>query len=209
LLKRVITYQNPFTDEEVTEEHWFHISKADLVEMQMESMNEPEVREPETGEKLEGFRAKLQRIINSKDGVAILEVVKDMINRSYGKRDGDRFLKSPEILAEFSATEAFSQLLFDLCTDAEAQAEFMNGIMPRNLENEAAKIAARAAAAKSQPNSPAIAAVEKLDGAVLTRSQEIDSADSENPLTLTPAEVNEMDSDQLKSGLAAGKYKLS
>src|SRR3954447_2460686 len=117
--------------------------------------------------------------------------------------------KTREFLAGFLATEAFSKLSLDFSRNPEAQAEFMTGIMPRNLENEAAKIAARAAAAKPNSDSPAIAAVEKLDGAVLTRSQEIDSADSENPLTLTPAEVNEMDSDQLKSGLATGKYKLS
>lgn len=207
MLKRAITYENPFTEQEVTEEYWFHISKADLVEMQMESLNEPEVLEPNTGEKLEGFRAMLQRIINSKDGVAILAVVKDMIQRSYGKRDGDRFLKSREILEEFTSSEAYSQLLFDLCTDAEALADFLNGIMPRNLDREAAKIAARAAAAN--PDSPAIAAVEKLDTAELTLAQKIDAATPENPITLTQRDLVEIDSDELKSGFATGKYKIS
>jgi hypothetical protein len=36
MLKKRITFTNPFTDQEVTEEHYFHISKADLVEMEME-----------------------------------------------------------------------------------------------------------------------------------------------------------------------------
>jgi hypothetical protein len=36
LVKKTITYMNPFTEKMVTEEHYFHISKADLVEMEME-----------------------------------------------------------------------------------------------------------------------------------------------------------------------------
>lgn len=182
MLKKTITYTNPFTDELVSEEHYFHLSKANLVEMQMESLHEPEVIDPATGDRLEGFRAKLQRIINSKDGVAVLEVVKDMIRRTYLKRDGDRSLKSPEITEEFLSTEAFSQLLFDLCTNAEEQADFMNGIMPKGLEQEAAKIAVQAASAND---------------------------DSPAPRVLTEAEVVEMDSAELKAGLADGRYKIA
>lgn len=192
MLKKSITYTNPFTDQEVTEEHYFHLSKADMVEMQMESLHEPEVLDPATGEKLEGFRAKLQRIINSKDGVAVLEVVKDMIRRTYLRRDGDNSVKNAEITKEFVSTEAFSQLLFDLCTDAEAQADFMNGVMPKNLEQEAAKIAARAAAAENVTND-----------ASSTQFQ------APEPKLLTRAEMIEMSNDELTSGLTEGRYKLS
>jgi hypothetical protein len=217
LLKRSITYENPFTNQEVTEEHWFHLSKAMLIQLQMETLNEPEILSAE-GERLDGFRAMLQRIATSRDGVAILQVVKDMIGRSYGKRDGDKFLRNSEILAEFEATEAYSQLIFDLCTDAEALADFMNGIMPRNIEQEAIKIAARTAALQEKidgitPTSAVTTEPEQPVDAISTEPQgtlaeRIAAATAENPITLTRAELVEIDSDELKSGIATGRLKL-
>jgi hypothetical protein len=187
LLKKVITYTNPFTNQEVSEEHYFHISKADLIEMQMENLNEPEVTDPATGRMLEGFPAKLQRIINDKDGKEVLTVVKDMVRRSYGKKNGDRFVRSPEIWEEFTSTEAWSQLYFELCTNAVAQADFMNGIFPSDMLEEANKIAA----AQSTP------------------AEQREAPTDQHSRYLSQAEVSEMNYDELKSGLATGKYKLS
>src|SRR4051812_35132692 len=185
MLKKSITYVNPFTNEEMREDHYFHISKADLIEMQMENLDEPEVTDPNTGRKLEGFPAKLQRIINDNDGKEVLVVVKDMVRRSYGKRVGDRHVQSQEIWEEFTSTEAWSQLYFELCTDAEAQADFMNGIFPSDMLAEANKLAATQQAPTAENGSKPIAIV------------------------LSQTEVNMMDSEELKSGLAAGRYKLA
>jgi len=216
LLKKVIKYTNPFTDQEVTEEHYFHISKADLVEMEME---ENKATYTKDGETLTGMQAKLQQIVDSEDGKAIMAEFKDIIRRAYGKKDGDRFLKSTEIWEEFSATEAYSQLIFEVCTDAEASAEFINGIVPNNLDQIARDIRTRAEKGESlkvtteQVEPPTEArtsyisptanmAVEPVgDPTGLTRNT--------TPKVLTNAEVAEMDSDELKSGLATGRYKLA
>jgi hypothetical protein len=195
LLKKTITYENPFTKQTVSEEHYFHISKADLIEMQMENMNEPEVVHPETGQKLEGYPAMLQRIVNDKDGKEIMAIVKDMVRRSYGKKSGDRFLRGPEIWEDFLSTEAWSQLYFELCTDAEAQAEFMNGIFPSDMLEEANKLAA--AQAKTNTN-----------GHTVT-TEPVEPTEPSSGRVLTNQEVVEMDSDELKSGIATGRYKLS
>ena len=103
MLKKTITYTNPFTEKEVTEEHYFHISKADLVEMEMEEHGAKYMKD---GNELTGMQAKLQKIIDSEDGKAIMTEFKDIIRRSYGKKDGDRFLKSKDIWEDFAATEA-------------------------------------------------------------------------------------------------------
>src|SRR3954471_18252882 len=131
MLKKVIKYTNPFTDQEVTEEHYFHISKADLVEMEME---ENKATYTKDGETLTGMQAKLQQIVDSEDGKAIMAEFKDIIRRAYGKKDGDRFLKSTEIWSNFAASEAYSQLLFEICTQADVAADFINGIIPKNME---------------------------------------------------------------------------
>lgn len=232
MLKRDITYTNPFTDQEVTETHYFHISKADLITMEMEEHGSTYVKD---GEELTGMLAKLQRIVDSEDGKAIMREFKDIISRAYGKKEGDRFLKSQEISDRFLASEAYSQLLWELCTQANASAEFVNGIIPKNLNEIAedvrkqaelrakgieAQATAKAAAAPAQGDTPAeseaIAAVERVSDATggdfpkeQTLAERIDVATAENPAVLTEADVSAIDSDTLKSGLATGRIKLS
>lgn len=202
MLKKVITYTNPFTDEEVSEEHYFHISKADLVEMEMEEHNATYEKD---GEQLTGMQAKLQRVIDSEDGKAILSEFKDIIRRSYGKKDGDRFIKSSEIWAEFSSSEAYSQLIFDLCTDAEIAGEFVTGIIPKNLDKIAEEIKSRADVDQSEPEIDT--APDVVNNANISTAWPSDE-DSIAQI-LSPDEVAAMDSDELKSGLAEGRYKLS
>jgi hypothetical protein len=199
VLKKVITYTNPFTDEEITEEHYFHISKADIVEMQMEEIKASYVKD---GETLTGMQAKLQQIVDSEDGKAIMREFKDIIRRAYGKKEGVRFLKSNEIWEEFASSEAYSQLIFDICTDAAAASEFINGIIPKNMDQIAEEIQAKTASSPLKIVS---------DEAVIEEAPEDPTGltQTTTPRVLTTAEITEMDSDELKSGLATGRYKLS
>jgi hypothetical protein len=239
LLARDITYTNPFTQEEVTEKHYFHISKADLVEMEIEVHNQTYKKD---GEELTGMQAKLQRIVDAEDGKAIMAEFKDIIRRSYGIKDGDHFRKSQQIWEDFSSTEAFSQLLFELCTQADAGATFIQGVVPHNLDQIAEEVkkeaekarhaealgtktpAAQSEQAEEVATEPATGTThppdplppepepEEASGGPfgsLERLQEIQSATAENPVVLTEDEVKEMDSDEFRSGLATGKYKLS
>lgn len=193
MLKREITYENPFTGASVTEEHYFHISKSDLVEMEMEEHGEKYVKD---GETLTGMQAKLQKIVDSDDGKAIMTEFKDIIRRSYGKKDGDNFRKSQEIWEDFASTEAFSQLLFEICTDANAAAEFVNGIIPDNLDQIARDVQAQAKLeeAKTEESEP---------------SPTETKPPQETPRVLTRQEMIEMPTNELQSGLASGLYTLS
>jgi hypothetical protein len=199
MLKKVIIYQNPFTEQNVSEEHYFHISKADLIEMEMEEHGSTYTTKD--GTELTGMQAKLQGIIDAEDGKAIMFELKDLIRRSYGKKDGDRFLKSREIWENFAATEAFSQLLFELCTDASAAGDFMNGVVPGNLEQIAEEVRKKAEEITSENATPQVA--------MGPRPEVAQKKSDELPRVLTTHEVVEMDSEELKSGLATGRYKLS
>ena len=219
MLKKTIVYENPFTKQMVSEDHYFHISKADLIEMQMENLNEPEVTNPETGQTLEGYPAMLQRIVNDRDGKEIMVVVKDMVRRAYGKKSGDRFLRSPEIWADFTSTEAWSQLYFELCTDAVAQADFMNGIFPSDMLAEANKLAAAQAKVDGKiPQPPPGMQVTVAQDSEIEeqpwnehpeREQEVMTATTEKPVILTRADLVAMNSEDLQTGLASGRFKLS
>lgn len=215
MLKKDITYTNPFTEQEVTETHYFHISKADLIEMEMEEHNL--AYKAKDGQDYTGMQAKLMTIIDSEDGKGILASLKDIVRRSYGQKVGERFLKSPGATQEFMASEAFSQLLYELCTDAEKAAEFTNGVIPSNLAAEAAAIA-RQSADISDLEETEQAAVTELETVRNERAAEIPNeveASSQGgsvatePRLLSDVELREMDPGELRSGLAEGRYKLS
>lgn len=197
MLRKSITYKNLFTDEDVTEEHFFHLSKADVVRLQMEDHGI--TYRAKDGETYTGTQARLKKIMDSGDGQAIIEEMEEFIRRSYGKKIGDNFVKNDKVWHEFASSEAYSEMLYELCTNAAAGAEFMNGIIPGEMAREAA---AEIAAAQAQ-----------ADGAAATSqgsTPETPSAPTVvEPITLTAKGVAEMDANELKSGLAAGRYKLS
>ena len=128
MLKKTITYKDPFNDEEITEEFFFHLSKAEIVELEMSE---------------EGvLSAALKRIIDTKDGKRIMAEFKNIILGSYGKRspDGKYFIKNDQLRQEFESSEAYSALFMELVTDAGKASEFVAGIIPKGMAEEAAKI---------------------------------------------------------------------
>lgn len=79
-----------------------------------------------------GLANKLQKIMDKKDGVEVMRIFDEIIDAAYGVKsdDGRLFLKTPEALAEFKATQAYSDLYKKLCTDAEEAINFVNAIIP-------------------------------------------------------------------------------
>ena len=80
----------------------------------------------------------LQKIVDAKDVKSIMNTFKMLILKAYGVKsdDGRRFIKSEEIAKEFEQTEAYSILYMELATDDNAAAEFVNGIMPKDVVAE-------------------------------------------------------------------------
>ena len=87
-----------------------------------------------------GLAEMIQNIVKAQDAPAIIKVFKDLVLKAYGEKslDGKRFMKVDEngtpLSIAFSQTEAYSNLFMELATNAEAAAEFVNGIVPK-MEN--------------------------------------------------------------------------
>lgn len=126
MLKKTITFED-YNGEERTEDFFFNLSKAELMEMEMSTAG--------------GFENMIKKIIAEKDAPKIMEIFKEIILKSYGEKsaDGKRFLKSPEAAIAFTQTEAYSELFMELLSDSEAAAAFINGIVPKGVAEEAAK----------------------------------------------------------------------
>lgn len=123
MLKKTITYTD-FDGNERTEDFYFNLSKAEVLEMEMGI----------TG----GMTQMLKRIVSAQDGEKIMRTFKEIILKAYGEKspDGKRFVKSEDLSTEFSQTEAYSQLFMELALDADAASIFVNGIIPADLETK-------------------------------------------------------------------------
>lgn len=125
MIKKTFNFTD-FDGNERQEDHYFNLSKAEVMEMEL----------CVTG----GLKKKLERIIETQDNAQLVREFKGLILKSYGVKspDGRRFIKSKELSDEFSQTEAYSQLFMELATDADAAAAFVNGIVPKDLSEQAA-----------------------------------------------------------------------
>lgn len=125
MLKKTITYVD-YNDCERTEDFYFNLSKAEIMEMEMSTSG--------------GLAEMINRIVAAQDVPAIIKIFKDLILKAYGEKspDGKKFIKSDAISTDFAQTEAYSQLFMELATDADAAAKFVNGIIPADMANQVA-----------------------------------------------------------------------
>lgn len=128
MFKRSITYTD-FNDKEVTEELYFNLSKTELISMEVSMEG--------------GLGEYLQRIVKEQNPQILVEQFKWLILQCYGEKseDGKRFEKSDAIREAFTHTAAFDQLFWELATNADAGGDFVNGVMPKNLVEDAKALA--------------------------------------------------------------------
>ena len=121
MLKKTITY-NDYNGVERTEDFYFNLSKAELMELEMSTSG--------------GLAEMINRIVAAQDAPAIINIFKKLVLKAYGEKspDGKRFIKSDEIATAFSQTEAYSILFMELATNADEASKFVNGIIPADAK---------------------------------------------------------------------------
>lgn len=125
MLAKQITYTDPFTDEKITKTFYFNLTKAELLELEKSRKG--------------GFSDLLKKIIEEKDNEKLIPYFKEIISMSYGVRtDSGSFKKTKEDTEEFMASEAYSELFWSFFDDG-VLAQFVNGIMPKELMAEVNK----------------------------------------------------------------------
>jgi len=126
MIKWPITYTD-FEGNEQTEEFRFALNRSELMEMNFSA----------TG----GMEKMLQKIIDTKDTKKMIEIFKDLITRSYGELsdDGRRFIKirdGHKLADDFAQTAAYDEMFMQLATDDKKAAEFINGVIPKDLAKQ-------------------------------------------------------------------------
>jgi len=141
MLKKAITYTD-FNDVEHTEDFYFNLTKAEIIELELTAEGN-------------SFVSYLEKVVDSQNGKLIMDTFKSIIFKAYGEKseDGKRFVKSEKLAEDFSHTAAYDVLYVELVTDAGKAAEFVNAIVPAELAEEAKK-----------QNDPRIRSMEQMQG---------------------------------------------
>lgn len=178
MLKKTIVYED-FNGEEVSEDFFFHLTQAELVELELSHKD--------------GLSTSLQRIIDAEDGKGIVEEFQNIILSAYGQKspDGRRFVKNDAVREDFKSTGAYSKLFMELVTDTDAAIEFVNGVIPKGMAEEAAKLTALAPVPEPEPE---VSQEEVSEPEILTRKE---------ILEMSPEEI-----ETLGDRLAKGEVKI-
>lgn len=126
MLKKTVTYED-FNGETRTEDFYFNLTKAEIMEMNLSVYG--------------GLDKMIEEIVATKDAPKIVKMFKELVLKSYGEKsaDGKRFIKNDEVREAFSQTQAYSDIFMELSTDEDAAIAFVNGIVPKDISEEANK----------------------------------------------------------------------
>lgn len=130
MIKKTVTYTD-YNGVERTEDFYFNLTKAELFELEMGTEG--------------GVVEELEAVIKAKKQHEVIKFFKNIVLKSYGKKstDGRFFEKEDEngvpYSREFVHSPAYSDIFMELATDDVKGAEFVNGIMPKDLAEKAQK----------------------------------------------------------------------
>lgn len=112
MLKKTMTTVD-FGGTERTEDYYFNLTKAEIMEMQLCTDG--------------GFVETVKKIVEAKNQLELTHLFKKIICASYGvlSPDGRKFVKNQQVLDDFMATQAYSDLYIELLSG--------DGKLPRTL----------------------------------------------------------------------------
>lgn len=130
MLKKTIKYTD-YNGVKREETKYFNLDKAEIMEMELSTVG--------------GFAEMVEKVVSAQDIPTIIAIFKDLVLKAYGEKsaDGKSFIKLDEegrpLSRKFAQTAAYSELFMELSTNAEAAAEFINGIVPSDIAEEVKK----------------------------------------------------------------------
>lgn len=123
MYKKTITCEN-FNGVETTEDYYFNLTESEIIEMQLGTAG--------------GLDQQISNIVAGLDMPAMVKFFKDFVLKAYGVKspDGKRFIKNDEVREAFAQTNAYNKLFMELAFDDKAAAEFINGVIPKDVADK-------------------------------------------------------------------------
>lgn len=121
MIKKTINYMNDFTGNNEKGEFYFNLSKAEIVKLAADNKD---------------LEEKIKIMCETKNVSELLKMFEDIVRLSYGIRKDNKFIKDESETKAFLVSDAYSELLLSLMKDSTAAAEFVKGILPKDLNND-------------------------------------------------------------------------
>jgi hypothetical protein len=124
MIKKTFTYEN-FAGDTVTKDFYFHLSKADFVELALGG----------------DWEASMQVAIKTGDKITIFKEFKRLISMAIGVRseNGEDFTKPTPYRDAFMNSPAFDELIMELFTSDDMGTNFILGCLPANMQGDMQK----------------------------------------------------------------------
>ena len=124
MLRKSISYID-FDGNKAVEEVYFNLNKAELIDLEV-------MAEKPMSQILE----EIGKTPNARDVIGLFKL---FIDRAYGIKsaDGRRFIKNEDILSDFKSSEVYSELLWKIVSDANFAVEFIEGLVPADMLQQA------------------------------------------------------------------------
>lgn len=143
MISKDVTYTN-FNNEQKTEKLWFHISKTTVLMAESDVYDKimtlgkgllDQATSIEAAEKAGEIKSEdpfdKNSIIVANAVRTMAQLLSGIVDLAYGIRseDGDRFVKSPEVLANFKSSLAYETLFTDLLDNPSDMLLFIESLM--------------------------------------------------------------------------------
>ena len=131
LIKRIpyVTYNG----DSLEENFYFNLTKTEAMTLQVSKEG--------------GFEQYLKNIVDAHSGKEIMNTVREIILLAYGEKspDGKHLMKSKEIRDRFECSPAFDALFTELVLDDKKMSEFINALLPKDMDEFVEKMNKKAA----------------------------------------------------------------
>ena len=117
--KLTVQFEN-FDGETVSEDLYFHLNIKELQDM--EKWEVP-------------LTQRIAKLTKTEDGKEAFELMRDIIEAAYGERsdDGKRFVKSPEVLKNFTEGLAYDEVILTFIDGSTDLGKFVDGLLPKKV----------------------------------------------------------------------------
>lgn len=131
LIKRI--GYDTYNGDHIEENFYFNLTKTEAMTLQVS--------------KAGGFEQYLKTIIDAHSGKEIMDTVRNIILLAYGEKspDGKHLMKSQEIRDRFECSPAYDELFTELVLDDKKMSEFVNALLPKDMEEFVEKMNKKAA----------------------------------------------------------------
>lgn len=124
MLTKAITYVD-YNGNKKTKNFYFNLTRTELAKMELTNKA--------------GMLETIKQMINEDDREKIINLFETIVLGSYGEKsaDGEEFLKSPEIVAKFTAHPAYDVLFMELISSDKSMSDFINAVVPADIAESA------------------------------------------------------------------------